>query len=86
MSECVYVRLLACLLRIVSRDKILRFKNTVVIIIVMIITIIIYSIHACQVRVTVGDPGLCCCTCVTSFERSLTPLFVDSVTSLVLGS
>ena len=25
--------------------------------------------HACQVRVTVGDPGLCCCTCVTYFER-----------------
>ena len=29
------------------------------------------------VRVTVGDSGLCCCVCVTSFERSLTPLFVD---------
>ena len=26
-------------------------------------------LHACQVRVTVGDSGLCCCTCVTSFER-----------------
>ena len=24
---------------------------------------------ACQVRVTVGDSGLCCCTRVTSFER-----------------
>ena len=24
---------------------------------------------ACQVRVTVGDWGLCCCVCVTSFER-----------------
>ena len=24
---------------------------------------------ACQVRVTVGDLGLCCCVCVTSFER-----------------
>ena len=24
---------------------------------------------ACQVRVTVGDSGLCCCVCVTSFER-----------------
>ena len=23
----------------------------------------------CQVRVTVGDSGLCCCACVTSFER-----------------
>ena len=30
-----------------------------------------------QVRVTAGDSGLCCCTCVTSFERSLTPLCVD---------
>ena len=29
------------------------------------------------VRVAVGDSGLCCCVCVTSFERSLTPLFVD---------
>ena len=26
-------------------------------------------LHACQVRVTVGDSGLCCCTCVTYFER-----------------
>ena len=24
--------------------------------------------YACQVRVTVGDSGLCCCVCVTSFE------------------
>ncbi len=24
---------------------------------------------ACQVRVTEGDAGLCCCVCVTSFER-----------------
>ena len=33
-------------------------------------------LHACQVRVTVGDSGLCCCTCVTYFERWLTPLWV----------
>ena len=26
-------------------------------------------LHACQVRVTVGDSGLCCCTCVRYFER-----------------
>ena len=26
-------------------------------------------LHACQVRVTVGDTGLCCCTCVTYFGR-----------------
>ena len=26
-------------------------------------------LHACQVMVTVGDSGLCCCTCVTYFER-----------------
>ena len=25
-------------------------------------------LHACQVRATVGDQGLCCCTCVTYFE------------------
>ena len=30
-------------------------------------------------RVTVGSSGLCGCTCVTSFERKLTPLRVDSV-------
>ena len=24
---------------------------------------------ACQVEVTVGDSGLCCCVCVTSFQR-----------------
>ena len=28
----------------------------------------LYS-HACQVRVTVGDSGLCYCTCVTYFEK-----------------
>ena len=26
-------------------------------------------LHTCQVKVTVGDSGLCCCTCVTYFER-----------------
>ena len=26
-------------------------------------------LHACQVRVTVGDSGLCCCACVTTFKR-----------------
>ena len=26
-------------------------------------------LHACHVRVTVGDSGLCCCSCVTYFER-----------------
>ena len=41
----------------------------------------LYSL-ACQVRVTVGDLKLCCCVCVTSIERSLTPLFVDSVQAL----
>ena len=37
-----------------------------------------WYLHACQVRVTVGYSGLCC-TCLTSFERQLTPLFVNSV-------
>ena len=35
-------------------------------------------LHACQVRVTVGDASLRCCTCVTYFEREFTPLCVDS--------
>ena len=34
-------------------------------------------LHTCQVGVTVGDSGLGCCTCVTCFERWLTPLHVD---------
>ena len=38
-------------------------------------------LHACQVRVTVGNSGLCCCTCVTSFEHQWTPLCVGSVES-----
>ena len=25
-------------------------------------------LHACQVKVTVSNSGLCCCTCVTSFQ------------------
>ena len=33
-------------------------------------------LHARQVRVTVGDTDLCCCVCVTYFERYLTPLRV----------
>ena len=33
-------------------------------------------------RVTVGGSCLCCCVCVTSFERWLTPLFVDSAHAL----
>ena len=33
-------------------------------------------LHMCQVRVTVGDLGLCC-TCVMYLERQLTPLRVD---------
>ena len=32
---------------------------------------------ACQVRVTVGGSGFCCCVCVMSFERESTPLFID---------
>ena len=35
-------------------------------------------LHTCQVRITVGDSGLCCSVCVTSLGRSLTPLCVDS--------
>ena len=36
-----------------------------------------YSLVLRQVRVTAGDSGLCCCVCVTSFERRLSPFFVD---------
>ena len=35
-------------------------------------------------RVLVGDPGLCCCTCVTYFELELTPLCVDSAITIVI--
>ena len=35
-----------------------------------------------QVRVTVGDSGLCCCTCVAYFKLYLTPLCVDSAWAL----
>ena len=30
-------------------------------------------LHACQVRVTLGDSSLCCCIYVTDFERLLSP-------------
>ena len=33
-------------------------------------------LRACQVKVAVGDSGLCCCTCVTYLERQLTHLCV----------
>ena len=52
-------------------------------------------LHACEVRVTVGDSGLCCCTCVpifwvlTELPRMLTPdrmsLSAVSVSMLVLA-
>ena len=32
--------------------------------------------HSYQVRVTIGNSGLCCCACVTSFRCWLTPLCV----------
>ena len=35
----------------------------------------IMYLFACQVRVSIGGSGLCCCVCVTSLERLLTPLF-----------
>ena len=33
-------------------------------------------------RVTVGDSGFCCCTCVRYFERKLAPLLVDPARAL----
>ena len=45
------------------------------------VDIAIYTLYllACQVRVIVGDSGLCCCVSVTSVERLLSPLCVDTV-------
>ena len=34
-------------------------------------------LHTCQVRVTVGNSGLCCWTYITYLERWLTPLFFN---------
>ena len=39
-------------------------------------------LHACQATVTASHSGPCCCVCVTSFERKLTPLFVESAHAL----
>ena len=39
-----------------------------------------------RMRVTVGDSGLCCCTCVTYFERQLTPLCADFVVKSVCAA
>ena len=41
-------------------------------------------LHACQVRDTVGDSGLCCWVCVTSFKHWLTPLCVEFTFFLIL--
>ena len=44
-------------------------------------------LHACQMRVTVGDSGLCCCACVAYFEHlfnSLVCWFRTSALGLVL--
>ena len=42
-------------------------------------------LHACQVRVAVGDSGLCCCSCVTYFKHKLTPLCVGWFCTISLG-
>ena len=42
------------------------------------------ALLACQARVGVGSLGLCC-VCVASFERCLTPPFLDFVFSLVFS-
>ena len=34
-------------------------------------------LHACQVSISVGDSGLCCCACVMTFKCKLTPLCVE---------
>ena len=39
----------------------------------------ILYLHEFQMSAAVGDPGLCCYICVSSFERYLTPLCVDSL-------
>ena len=31
--------------------------------------VFMYLVLSCQVRLTVGDRGLCCCVCATSFRR-----------------
>ena len=44
----------------------------------------LYTLYllACQMRVTIGDSGLCCSVCVSSSEHYLTPLFVDTISTL----
>ena len=36
---------------------------------VPLVSLVTLYLLACHVRVTIGDSGLCCCVCVTSFER-----------------
>ena len=43
-------------------------------------------LHACQVRVTIGDSSLCCCTCVMYLEHQLTPMCVDSLYKCILAN
>ena len=42
-------------------------------------------LHACQVTVTVGDSGLSCCTCVTSFVALINSLVCSFCASGALG-
>ena len=39
-----------------------------------------------QVRVSVGDSGMCCCTCTTYIERQLTPLYLCYVFRAAISS
>ena len=43
-------------------------------------------LHACQVRGTVGDSGLCCCACVTSFELLINSLECCFYPEVVAGT
>ena len=42
-------------------------------------------LHIHQVRVTIGNSGLCCCACVTPFEHWLTPLCVVPSSLSLMG-
>ena len=41
----------------------------------------LYTLYFLACQVTLGDSSLCCCVCVTSFERWLTPLCVEPQTT-----
>ena len=66
---CVCVWFCSLVLKKKKGFEVLRFEFEVLPLMYLWWSLCTFYLHAHQVRVTVGDSGLCCCACVTSFKH-----------------